>query len=214
MMMLSPTDSGNYSYVCTRGHEGVAILQQDRFQLLFQIGIHALVDGYPREAVADFTASLERFYEFYFKLTCRLSDIDRGAEERTWSLVSRQSERQLGLFLASYLSLNGTPGPMLSNRQIEFRNDIIHKGRIPTHEEAIKFGEAVSNLVQPIMDDIRSSRVEALHSMEIERIMLAADGRPGTSTISYPTFLTFHHEQKMSLEEAVNLAGLPPWSYR
>src|SRR5690606_23860589 len=109
------------------------------FQLLFQVGIHALVDGYPREAVADFTAALERFYEFYFRVVCRIKGINKDAERATWSRVANQSERQLGLFLGSYLAVNGAPGPTLSRTNVEFRNGVVHKGKIPAREEASGF---------------------------------------------------------------------------
>ena len=36
-----------------------------KFELLFELGINALIDGYPREAVSSFASALERFYEFF-----------------------------------------------------------------------------------------------------------------------------------------------------
>lgn len=84
--LLTPTDNGRYVYTCNQGHTRTSVLQQDRFQLLFQIGIHAIVDGYPREAVADFASSLERFFEFFYRFYCRslakLSRDESGAPLR------------------------------------------------------------------------------------------------------------------------------------
>lgn len=111
VMMVSPSDDGRYTFACERGHTGLTVLQQDRFQLLFEAGLHALIDGYPREAVADFASSLERFYEFYFRMHCRASGIARADEDKTWTVVASQSERQLGLYLSSYLSINGNCAP-------------------------------------------------------------------------------------------------------
>ena len=60
-------DDGKYEVTCTRGHKETVILQQQKFEILFEIGAHAIIDGYYREAVSSFAASLERFYEFSIK---------------------------------------------------------------------------------------------------------------------------------------------------
>ena len=44
---------------CSRSHETTAILQEQKFEILFDIGAHAILDGYYREAVSSFTSSLE-----------------------------------------------------------------------------------------------------------------------------------------------------------
>lgn len=212
LTMLAPTDDGRYNACCARGHSTLVVLQEDRFQLLFQIGIHALVDGYPREAVADFTAALERFYEFYYRFFCRVFNIKRDAQDQTWAHVAQQSERQLGLFLASYLALNHQPGPTLPRAQTEFRNKVVHKGTIPTYDKALEFGRSAADLVQPIMSTISRTHSEIIQAMDFERIVQASANDRG-STMSYPTFLRFG-EQEMSLEAVVASARLPPWSYR
>ncbi|RKR31632.1 hypothetical protein [Paraburkholderia sp. BL17N1] len=42
-------------------------LRQQKYEALFQIGAYATEDGYYREPVSSFTASLERFYEFFVR---------------------------------------------------------------------------------------------------------------------------------------------------
>jgi|APAga8741243855_1050100.scaffolds.fasta_scaffold01907_4 hypothetical protein len=212
IMMLSPTDDGSYTFTCNAGHSGLTILQQDRFQLLFQIGIHALVDGYPREAVADFAASLERFYEFYFRLYCVANRVPQDVQSKTWSTVAAQSERQLGLFLGAHLSLTGTAGPTLSGESARFRNEVIHKGRIPTIGEATAFGESVSDLIQPILEDIHARYAEPLQMIEMNRIFEIAKGRHA-GTMFYPTYLQFG-TRDVTLKKAIKQASMPPWNYR
>ncbi|WP_281888416.1 hypothetical protein [Paenibacillus sp. YYML68] len=53
-----------YRVVCRKGHETTVFLQEEKFEILFEMGSMALLDGYPREAVSSFASSLERFYEF------------------------------------------------------------------------------------------------------------------------------------------------------
>jgi hypothetical protein len=70
--VLSPmsrlSDTGKYEVVCDCGHRSAVVLQNLKFELLFEMGINAIVDGYPREAVSSFSAALERFYEFYWRV--------------------------------------------------------------------------------------------------------------------------------------------------
>ncbi len=61
-------DDGIYEATCPEGHKTYTLLQQLLFEVLFDIGAYAITDGYYREAVSSFTASLERFYEFYVKV--------------------------------------------------------------------------------------------------------------------------------------------------
>jgi hypothetical protein len=65
------TDDGTYEVRCGRGHISSVRLLNAKFELLFEMGLNALVDGYGREAVSSFAASLERFYEFYWRCVTR-----------------------------------------------------------------------------------------------------------------------------------------------
>lgn len=63
-------DDGCYGVCCSRGHTSVTILQEQKFEILFDIGANAIIDGYYRESISSFTSSLERFYEFCIKVFC------------------------------------------------------------------------------------------------------------------------------------------------
>ena len=83
-------------FTCDNGHEVMVPLQDVRFEVLAQTGANAIVDGYYREAVASFTASLERFFEFYLSVVANERDVAKDRWTNAWKLVSNQSERQLG----------------------------------------------------------------------------------------------------------------------
>ncbi len=68
-------DDGRYEFTCENGHTTVTVLQEQKFEVLFDLGAHAILDGYYREAVASFTSSLERFYEFFIKAALFENDI-------------------------------------------------------------------------------------------------------------------------------------------
>ncbi|MCK4830988.1 hypothetical protein KA005_85550, partial [bacterium] len=92
-------DDGRYEICCSRGHKSVTVLQQQKFEVLFDIGANAIIDGYYREAISSFTSSLERFYEFCIKVFCEKRKISEDVYTNTWKQMSNQSERQLGAFL-------------------------------------------------------------------------------------------------------------------
>ena len=49
----------------------------------------------------------------------------------------------------------GQPPQLLSTTKTEFRNDVIHKGRIPSRDEAINYGQAVLDVIRPILKQVR-----------------------------------------------------------
>jgi hypothetical protein len=66
-MDAADVHSGKLTLRCEQGHTTVVALSIPAFELLFDFGCSALLDGYTREAVTSFASSLERFEEF----TCR-----------------------------------------------------------------------------------------------------------------------------------------------
>jgi hypothetical protein len=148
-------DDGYYEVSCPKGHTSVTILQQQKFEVLFDIGAYALVDGYYREAVSSFTSSFERFYEFFI----RASLLEKGRDEKvineSWKYIANQSERQYGAFIFLYTTEFGKSPLLPNNKRTEFRNDVIHKGKIPTRCEAIDYGQATLDIIRPILHEVK-----------------------------------------------------------
>jgi len=128
---LDIRNDGLYEFTCTKGHKSVLAVQEQKFEILYEIGANAILDGYYREAVSSFSASLERFYEFYVKVICLVRDIAEVSIEETWEKVSQQSQRQLGAFICSYLIEKKCPPKILSNKWQKFRNNVILLGTDP-----------------------------------------------------------------------------------
>lgn len=125
--------------------------------------INALVDGYPREGVSSFASALERFYEFYCHVVAAFSGIPHEQMASAWKAVGKQSERQLGIFIASALLLTKQCPPLLNpGREVKFRNAVIHGGYIPTLEEAISFGDVVMDKINESLQTLRQLVPDAL----------------------------------------------------
>ena len=156
LAMVEFRDDSRYDVVCPKGHKGVVALQQQKFEILFEIGAYAIFDGYYREAVSSFASSLERLYEFFVRAAALEAGLSEQSIADAWKLVAAQSERQLGAFAFLHLFSIGVAPTLLPNKQVAFRNEVVHKGRIPTKAEAIDFGQAVLDVARPTLASARA----------------------------------------------------------
>jgi hypothetical protein len=164
-------EDGQYEVRCEAGHVSLVTLDNVQFELLFELGINALYDGYGREAVSSFSASLERFYEFYWRVVMESHSVSIEAVANAWKPLSKQSERQLGAYVSAALSLGSELPKLLDpNKEVRFRNDVIHGGRVPTREEALRFGDVVMDLIMCGLNDLREHAPEALAATYAEMV--------------------------------------------
>jgi hypothetical protein len=152
--VCSIRDDGVYEFECPNGHRSITVLSTPKHEVLYTIGVNALLDGYLREALASFAASLERYYEFALRVIARHKGLETAEFDATWRSLSRQSERQFGAFVAVWLLETGTSYTIVSLSQINsmtsLRNEVIHQGKIPTLSECKEYGQYVFDIVLPI----------------------------------------------------------------
>lgn len=134
-------DKGIYKAKCNGGHSMVAIMNQPKFVTLIDMGIFALLDGYPREAATNIAAALERFYEFCIYVIAQKNGMSQELFVDTWKLT-KLTERQYGVFCFLY-ALEFKKSPQKLRKWTEFRNNITHNGYIPSFEEVINETEQV-----------------------------------------------------------------------
>ena len=196
-------DDGRYELTCPFVHETTTIVQQQKFEILFDIGAHAILDGYYREAISSIASSLERFYEFAIRVFLEQSSKSDDLFQSCWRTVSSQSERQLGAFIFLWASNVGSAPKLLSDKQTAFRNNVIHKGKIPTKEEAIKYGNSVLEALRPKMLIIQNTFAEEVQKIVFYHLRdsrAGADEKKPISTICSPTIVSLsvgelsHHQ--------------------
>jgi hypothetical protein len=154
--------------------------------------MHAITDGYYREAVASFASSLERFYEFFIKVKLLHEKVDSIAVTKSWKNVAQQSERQLGAFILFYTQTFNEEPLLLSQSNTKFRNDVIHKGLIPKKQDAIEFGQAVLNVINPIVEKMNIKFKDAIMNFTFQLLDSYSGPRSAEwnpSTISSPSLL-------------------------
>lgn len=165
-------DSAVHDVVCPCcGGRYVVYVRKHKFEVLFDLGTKALLDGYAREAVASFAAALERFFEFYVKAYA----LERvaGAEgdfgeavatlEDTWRHVASQSERQLGMMALAYLLREGRAPDFLTPKALgsDFRNRVIHRGYLPRREEVEAYAARVFALIDRLLSELGEGAAHA-----------------------------------------------------
>jgi len=147
---------GIYEVICSKGHKSKTIIDNINFEILFEYGLNAIVDGYYREAVSSITSAMERYFEFFIKTNLRKSTTDFDSINKVWKKVSNQSERQLGAYILLYFQAFGKEPLLLDqNKEIPFRNSVIHKGYIPTKREAVDYGNSVMKIIEHSLIDLK-----------------------------------------------------------
>lgn len=207
---VTPTDDGRYQTLCPKGHRAFIVLQQQKFEVILTIAAHAIMDGYYREAVSSFSSGLELFYEFFVKTVLREKRIDEKELLSSWKLVSNQSERQLGAFVFVHtMEFNHSPA-LLNNTQVSFRNEVIHKGKIPSEREALEYGQAVLDLIRPILTSIKEKYPKAFENAifyHLKGCREACKNIGPVATMSIPTIVSLSATEpgydQRSIEEII-----------
>lgn len=148
-------EKGVYSYECPNNHKNWYFIQEPLFQILFDLGVLAISDSYTREAVSSFATSLERFYEFVVKVILISDDIDEDLIRKFWKEISKHSERQFGAYLALYSNKLKKSPQILNNKWIQFRNNVIHNGKIPSEKESMEFGQVICDLIFDVLSNLK-----------------------------------------------------------
>jgi hypothetical protein len=162
-VMANLEEKGVYERICEQGHVTVYGLQNFRFQLLFDLGLGAILDGYYREAVSAFASALERFHETYLRIVATANGTPAEVFATSWKHMKKQSERQLGAFIQTYTMKEKELPPLLDpSKDIPFRNDVIHAGKFPTRDEVMTFGQTVYDIMYKVIRRLRPSHDEAV----------------------------------------------------
>ncbi len=165
-------DEDLYEYKCSIGHVNLYFVKNEKFELLMESALYAIQDGYYREAISSLTSSLERLQEFLIKVLFRKYNTSEKIFETAWKKVSQQSERQLGAFTFLYVKEYGELPDNLTDSERKFRNSVIHKGKFPTYEETLKYGQRILDITYSNLNKIRESLEHIIREMSEEKQQL------------------------------------------
>jgi len=183
--LLEVGNENLHQVICEKGHEWSLVITQQKHEILFEVAAHAIIDGYYREAISSFAASLERYYEFFIRVISVALPGD--VFEKAWKQVSSQSERQLGAYIFTYISFYHKLPETLPQPLTTLRNNVIHKGYIPSRVEAIKLGEAVAQIINNGCNLLRRTKSKEIN--EIIRRTICPNNSSDCPTLELHTYL-------------------------
>jgi hypothetical protein len=125
---------------------------------------------------------------------CLSTALGEEGRDQAWKLVSSQSERQFGAFVFLHAALVGTAPEVLSMKQREFRNDVIHKGYIPARAEALDYGERVRHLIETGIRTIHAKfpkEVGKAINLHLQAARASVPKGTRVATMSIPTIVCF-----------------------
>lgn len=201
--LLEVGNENLHQVICDKGHEWSLVIAQQKHEVLFEVATHAIIDGYYREAISSFAASLERYYEFFIKVI--LVAVPGDVIEKAWKQISSQSERQLGAYMFTYISFCRAVPETLPQPLTALRNNVIHKGYIPSRAEAIKFGEAVAKIINDGCDLLRRKMPDELNEI-IRRVMCPNNSSDYQMLVPHTYLNCLTESRSISLEEYLKSA--------
>jgi hypothetical protein len=170
-------EDGLYNGQCLNGHNLLIATQTLRYEMLFEIALNAIKDGYNREAVSSFSASVERFFEFSIRVFFRKNkSLQPHIFQEVWKTLSNQSERQLGAYISLCAVSFGEVPFLLPSGMVKFRNDVIHKGVLPNKQKALEFGESAYKVIQSCVQKLRDSCLDEINDELSAHVAQIAEG--------------------------------------
>ena len=145
---------------CPSGHPLRFVMQNLRYELLYDQAINMFHLGVYREALLGCATALERFFEFAMRVMFEHAAVPQAEVAKGWKPISRRTEQQQGGFLVLYLLTFKRPfavpkGVRPLNEMSNSRNDVIHNGEVPTEDEALQYAREVYEIVRSVRDDSR-----------------------------------------------------------
>lgn len=166
---LDLSNDGVYEVVCSNGHASIDFIYNEKYELIFDLGLLALDNGFSRESVSSFAVSLERFYEYCIRVMMISSGVRNDSVDKAWKLVSSQSERQVGAFYFLFLAVFKEAPDAFPQRQAKFRNDVIHKGYIPSKNEVLLYAKEVYQYIIKYTVLLKKELQSSMDELSIQR---------------------------------------------
>lgn len=188
-------ESSLYSVTCQNGHKKEVTLSQFKFEMLFDMGVHAINDGYYREGYSAFSASLERIYETITKILLIRDGFPYENIKKYWKPLENSSERQLGAFIGVYGNAMKDFPKVLSSDDVKDRNAVIHKGKFPSKEDTIKYGQTVLDILNSLTDLMRGNLEKATENYKNELQKELNPGKKNITIVEYPTLIYGSHDR-------------------
>lgn len=159
-----------YEYQCPQGHVSNFRVQLLRFQILFEMGLQALVKSYLREAVLSMYSALEDLSRFYCLVHAESAGLSSVKIKRLKKALTN-SERRAGAFQLALTLRESDLSDRFGTKGDEWRklrNKVIHEGTFPTRSQAQSFCEEIYNFMSGVTRELVRE-----HPTIVERYVLS-----------------------------------------
>lgn len=209
-------DNLSFHGECPNGHKSIFFLEHEKFEVLFDLGIMALLDGYYRESISSFAVAVERLNEFAIKVMMAAQGIPSSNPSfaKAWKQVSKQSERQFGAFLFVYIMHFGSDPPVLDQKHVELRNDAIHKGYIPTTKQVHAYASAVYSYVVQVLRQLIDASDHAVREVirhDVERMYNEESAQGIRIGLLFPSVIGLSKKENVEGDYSLTDVGKRTW---
>jgi hypothetical protein len=153
--------------ICQNGHSHAAVISNEKHEVLFQMGLHAFLDDYYREAVVNFASA----YEESMKVLALIHLVSSGVrfpEARSVIADLKTTENSKGAYILAHAIIEGRTPTLMNSNSVKFRNDVVHKGLIPTISQADDYGNRVLEFCLSLQKIIQTRFLELFMNIQHE----------------------------------------------
>jgi hypothetical protein len=138
---------------CPSGHEYNVLIKDDTLSaVLFDNACLAIHNDCYRAAVLDFQSSLEKLWEEHIRFHLITINSPNERINLLDNLMKKNSHIKEGAFYMLHtINNNDLRDKKFNEKREEMRNNVFHKGYVPTKEDAIDFGQKTLMLISDIM---------------------------------------------------------------
>lgn len=173
LLDLRPDGDGRYMSECSRGHQRIVALRQQKFEILFELAACAIRDGQYRHSVSSCTASLEDFHEFFLRAMAYQNGIKKERFDAAWKLLGINPRNRHEAYLLNYRNFCARPPVLLTPDQNDWKDSVMQKVKIPRREECVTFGQAVLHVLQTAVEDARNAFPDGVKQAMEEQVTAA-----------------------------------------
>lgn len=157
---------------CSKGHKSIVQINHFHFDVLYQSALLSYMNEFYSESLMSFAASLERTYEFYIKISLLKKKVSIEKINLFWKELNNSSERQYGAFCIEYLANTGKPWKS-NQKQVTFRNKVIHKGYIANSHEVKIFAQYCLDQINKIFDEFSNGYGDEISILKAEQVAIS-----------------------------------------
>jgi len=142
---------------CENGHETLIVSDSHKFEDLIYFAFSSFQSNFFHQTIANITSAYEMLQEMIIEMVLLKKEIDSSKILESLKKM-KLSERRFGGFYYLFLSeFNTIPTLPSQNKEIPFRNKVIHNGYICNKKETFEYMIKMFNIINKTINDIQDN---------------------------------------------------------